>query len=650
MDSFARNVFWMFLFLTMMSCSKTEQENHAQKSVITYLNKHTNLSQEHYKDSFLLHFNQSVQNQDIDFGIALLDAFANSLDLNLKSDSLFVQTCENFLARNESKLTNIQKMKLQYSLGSQYDFLGDLEKSKFYLQKNRTKVKDKEEIKLRAFAGELLSIQNKQNGKFHEALILALENIADFEKLNDSVNLAISYSNASNIYTNLKNYQASEQYILKSLEISLKINDTINIWTAYVNLSRPNTLEIKPKKCLHYASKAKSIENKWKESTNYYKAFTNSTYARALMLNQKFDSVPFYISETKKYYNNQNRIKFDLLSMEAELIQREGKPIENIEIFENEYLEAKKKNDVAVVEMLASILSKDAKIKKNYQKALSIIEEKYAIRDSAWMLDTKHNLAYLDKKFQVERKEKLISQQKLQITQTNTLVYIVISAFVFLVLIWILVSIYKKKKQSHSESLRQERFTFQLLQSTEEERSRIANELHDSVNHELLHIKNNLIHGNTISVYDIGNVIEEVRNISRNLHPVVLEKIGLEASIESLCERVSEIGLFTTYEINYDKKLSKSKELQLYRIVQEALNNTLKHGKANAAKVILCSENNYLHLVVKDNGNGFDVNQQLENPKSFGLQSMMQRAKAIAGIININSNEEGTQISIQIPT
>ncbi len=173
--------------------------------------------------------------------------------------------------------------------------------------------------------------------------------------------------------------------------------------------------------------------------------------------------------------------------------------------------------------------------------------------------------------------------------------------------------------------------------------------MHDSVNHDLLNIKNSLINGKTIEVNDVANVIEEVRNISRNLHPAVLETIGLEASIENLCERLTEVGLFTTCKIQYTQKLSKAKELQLYRIIQEALNNTLKHGKANAAKVILTSQNNSLHLELKDNGNGFDVSQQLNNPKSFGLQSIMQRAKAIAAKINIDSTNKGTVILLKIP-
>ena len=86
----------------------------------------------------------------------------------------------------------------------------------------------------------------------------------------------------------------------------------------------------------------------------------------------------------------------------------------------------------------------------------------------------------------------------------------------------------------------------------------------------------------------------------------------------------------------------------MYRIIQEALNNTLKHGKANAAKVIVVSSESKLHVEIKDNGSGFNVTEHLNSSKSFGLQSILQRAKAIAAKINIESSEKGTSISLNI--
>jgi two-component system, NarL family, sensor kinase len=295
------------------------------------------------------------------------------------------------------------------------------------------------------------------------------------------------------------------------------------------------------------------------------------------------------------------------------------------------------------------VLKDEAIINNNLEKVLEYDSE---IKKIEKIIDEKalqFSVKVFEKKIDTAKKEKIIQTQKNKLTKSYFYISLLIAlALIAMILYWVY-SLRKKRNNALLEANRQEQFTFQLFQNTEEERSRIANELHDSVNHDLLNIKNNLINGKTIDANEVANVIEEVRNISRNLHPAILETVGLEASIEYLCERISEIGLFTTCDIYYTQKLSKNKELQLYRIIQEALSNTLKHGKANAAKVILTAENNSLHLEVKDNGNGFDVAEQLNNPKSFGLQSIMQRAKAIAAKININSNTNGTIILLKIP-
>jgi signal transduction histidine kinase len=163
-------------------------------------------------------------------------------------------------------------------------------------------------------------------------------------------------------------------------------------------------------------------------------------------------------------------------------------------------------------------------------------------------------------------------------------------------------------------------------------------------------LKNKLIQKKEINEQEIDSILNEVRNISRNLYPSVLQNLGLEISIENLCEKLTEeLGLFTTCEINYTHKLSDSKELQLYRIIQEALNNTIKHGVVNAAKVILNSKDNFLYLEIKDNGKGFNYEDKIKNKNSFGLQSILQRAKAIAAKIDITSNNLGTKILLKIP-
>jgi two-component system, NarL family, sensor kinase len=643
---FCAGVLLLFVSFCFVRCSSEETPDPAHSNLIDYLEKPGNLTQPAYKDSFQTNVDRLLQKGDLDKTVQVLEAHGNALDLAFLADSGYAQTTEDFLKKHQSELSDYQIISLSYYLGSQYDFLGDIDKSNDYLLKTQIPAESKEALELRAFGRVLLSEHYKLSGKYYEAMTPLLKNISYFEDVKDTINLATTYNNLSLVYKNLKVYDESEKYLKKSLELSKQLNDTLNIWIAYVNLSRPNSLAVEPRKCLKYAKLAKSIFEHWSEKTNYYSANTYSTYANALLVNRKMDSVSYYIAKAEKYVEGENRMKFDLLQMQAETDLLQGKPARNSTTLEKEYIAAKQRNDIPVLEMLATVLSDNAKRNNDYPTAYNYLAEKYRIRDSSWMNDTKLHLIFLDKKFQVEKKEKLIAQQQLKIARTNSFIYGTISLVIVLLSLWIIFAIRKRRKRAEREAHLQEQFTFQLLQSTEEERSRIANELHDSVNHELLTIKNALVNGKPVDITHVSSVIDEVRSISRNLHPAVLETIGLEASIEQMCERLTENGLFATAEIHYEKPETKPVELQLYRIIQEALNNTLKHGNANAAKVSLIQSESGIFIEIKDNGTGFDVNKQLNSPKSFGLHSLFQRAKSISCSLSISSSNKGTSVQL----
>jgi len=169
------------------------------------------------------------------------------------------------------------------------------------------------------------------------------------------------------------------------------------------------------------------------------------------------------------------------------------------------------------------------------------------------------------------------------------------------------------------------------------------------VNHELLTLKNQATNGKLANAKELEKVINEVRQVSRDLYPAMFDNIGLAASIEALCERMTEAGLFTSCDINYTLKLSKRNELQLYRIIQEALNNTLKHAKADAAKVTIDTVGNELQVEIKDNGIGFNTEEKMNSSSSFGIQSLMQRARAIGGKSSLESDASGTKLILKTP-
>jgi two-component system, NarL family, sensor kinase len=127
-----------------------------------------------------------------------------------------------------------------------------------------------------------------------------------------------------------------------------------------------------------------------------------------------------------------------------------------------------------------------------------------------------------------------------------------------------------KKRQAQLEAARQAAlqaaFTQQLFAETETERARIARDLHDGISHELLGLKRSSFTADSEAGQKIDGVIESIRQISRNLHPVMLDSIGLQLSIETFCEQFAEAhNLFVNYDINYSKKLDKNTELQVFR-------------------------------------------------------------------------------------
>lgn len=226
---------------------------------------------------------------------------------------------------------------------------------------------------------------------------------------------------------------------------------------------------------------------------------------------------------------------------------------------------------------------------------------------------------------------------------------LLISAVLVALLLVLLYYLYQKRKRDVARRLWQEGFTKQLLQKEEDERRRLAADLHDGVNHELLALKNNLLQGHTVTALHVDEVMTTIREVSRNLYPAMFESVGLQASVQALCDRATASGFFTSCNLDYKPLLTKYEELQFYRIVQEALNNVAKHASAVAARITIMSTANEVTLEIKDNGKGFDVTKALAGGASFGLQSIQQRAAAIDAVFNIKSLSTGTTIFLSKP-
>jgi signal transduction histidine kinase len=278
----------------------------------------------------------------------------------------------------------------------------------------------------------------------------------------------------------------------------------------------------------------------------------------------------------------------------------------------------------------------------------------YQLYDSLRMvLSNNKNRAYMaemEAKYGAEKQRLTIQLQERKLQQRGTLIGMLAFAVLSIVLAGTVLFIRFRLNRSRRKASMQQRFTAEMLKNTEAERGRIAMDLHDGIGHELLTLKHSLHQQTAESESKIDTILNNLRMLSRNLHPVMLDKIGLEHSIYSLCEQITAGGqLFVSADIDYGKELKPECELQLYRIVQESLSNAVKYADAHAAKVSIQRNGQTLSVTVIDNGKGFDVAEKLASNDAFGLHSILERSKVLGGKALFHSGRQGTTLSIEIP-
>ena len=220
------------------------------------------------------------------------------------------------------------------------------------------------------------------------------------------------------------------------------------------------------------------------------------------------------------------------------------------------------------------------------------------------------------------------------------------------------------RKLKHAQTA-QEDFARQLLASQEGERKRIAAELHDGLGQNLLVIKNwatlakRALEPESNALAPIEEVtaaaarsVQEVREIAHNLRPYHLDEVGLTDAIAAMVERVSEASgiRFIVGLDNLNGLLSPNVEINLYRIVQECLNNIVKHAQATEAEVSIHHNAQSLNVVIKDNGQGFDLAWvSRRQDRGFGLAGLAERVRLLGGKEFIQSEPgKGTTIIITL--
>ena len=341
----------------------------------------------------------------------------------------------------------------------------------------------------------------------------------------------------------------------------------------------------------------------------------------------------------------------------------------------NQYEEAKKYFDLAfkyskkseTAEKLRDYYQQKIIFNKKYNKLSEAIEEQenyIKLRDSIYTAEKNKTIAELETKYQTEKKEKQILQHQAEVKQKNTWL-LLISSFVIIGLILFRNFRAKAKLQKEQLELENKLLEEQSNYKIQEQRLEISRELHDNVGSQLTFIisildnlKNSSVQFddaidkkiNTLTNF-ANKSISELRDTIWVLNSKQLRLSELKSRmlnfIKDAGESVDTIRFQFGFDIHNDVQLSSKQAINLYRILQEIVNNAIKHANAKDISVSISQIENELQIKISDNGIGFDY--ESKKKKSFGLTNIQNRVQEVNGRLQVESNQtKGTNYSITV--
>ena len=315
------------------------------------------------------------------------------------------------------------------------------------------------------------------------------------------------------------------------------------------------------------------------------------------------------------------------------------------------------------------------------EEAHQSIEKYMNIQDSSYQQILNTNIADLEVKYETALKQRELAEKDLALAQAKMIQrsYFGLSALLALgLLTWLF---YHRRKLKYQREMNAKEVELQaqkikeleqknillslnsLIEGQEAERLRIAQDLHDGLGGLLTTVKahfnsiqREIENVRTLNVYAktnqlIDEACVEVRRIAHDMVPYSIKISGLEGALEDLKQSIITRGPACELEIHHvdPAKIPENKSNMIFRIIQELTNNAVKHANASRIFIQLIQHENTLHIMVEDNGKGFDINQVVSN-RGLGLKSIDSRVNYLGGKINFDSSPgHGTIANIEIP-
>lgn len=515
-----------------------------------------------------------------------------------------------------------------------------------------------------------IGILYQKQGKLGKALDNQMKALEIFEQLKKDLWVAYTLNNIAIINFNIGNLETSLDYHERGLAMRLKLEDEYGIANSYGNIANVQLAIGDTNLAINNYNLALNIFSELddKEAESVQLANLGTIY----LSKRNYTAAIFYIERSlllREELGNKKAIASSCLKL--------GEVHMELENYNEAYFYLNKANQLAseidvVEEKVQSFydLTKLFLLKENMDSSYKYLNLFTFYKDSIYKARLNQQIIDAQIRYDVDQKNKDIQLYKsktelnlAKLKQRRLEIWLLTLVIVMIVAVATFMLINRRRRQiialNKARIIHNQKIIQEVINAQEEERHRIARELHDGVGQTLSAIKLNYEialreKGNSDEfsqfVNSLDEAVNEVRSISHQMIPNELEQFGLIPAIETfLNSRLYKKKINYEFEHhNIDKRLNPSVELAIFRIVQELTGNVIKHSQANNMSVQIIANVQNVVLLVTDDGIGFNSKEKLNH--GIGLTNIESRVSGLNGIVNLESSKNiGTSISIRIP-
>ncbi len=611
--------------------------------LLEYLESHPYSEEKIQRQSLLLQAKCNIQLKNTDKANLIANKIISAL--NNPTDSISIYQ----VARAYELKSHLQyKLK---RLDSAYYFI---DYSSFYYLANN-------DFEAALYNYNMVSTMFYLNNNLKDALKAAFKALEIFEENEiDSSYYIDLMIDIGNIYMRVENYEKSVELYNELLKSATQITDNQNgdahnnLGFTYFKFKRKELAKAEFEKAEEMYLKTNNLKAVSRVYNNlallYHQEYKDINvaidyYLKSIdlkkQLNESASLATTYRNLAVLYYENQQTDTALTCALYAEALNKENDNKKDLS--ETYDLQANIYHKLGNHEKAYDYLRKHSKLVDE----IEIKEDKKATD----MIEEQRNVLLQQKELELLEKEREVTS--LRLTRHKTLLILLGSSLLFLLIVFYMSLKLFKHKQKIAGEIHNRKVALtsvtSLVRGQEDERNRIARDLHDGVGNSLTLLNHKAMTANLPEIQKLTNQISrEIREVSHNIMPGILLKLGLKEALLDLVDswKNTNVIIDISYNLPDDIFEEKDSQLTLYRALQEIIKNAIEKGGSFYISILFVENNNKIVITIEDNGKGFDLNT---SKKGLGLNNIKNRIEFLKGNLNIVSTPNGSSVIITIP-